>query len=102
MKKQTFNSSELGMLSNAYLKELFPLPKRGELLSKCENSDCTLLFEINYHKKLYSVIVEKFNEGQFARSNAEIEWNNLMTKIGSAQITEAQGEDYDIYWLSKN
>lgn len=99
-KKQIFNSSELGMLSSAFLKNLFPKPNKGQLLSKCDNGDCTLYFELTYHEKLDSAIREKYYEGQFSRSNAESEWNNIMIKVNTAEITNENTEDFDTYWLS--
>lgn len=74
LKKQTFNSRELGMLSNAFLKKLFPLPNKVKLLSKCDNSgDCTLYFDLEYHQLLDLNIRQKYYEGEFAKSNAEPE-----------------------------
>ena len=60
MKKQLFNSSELGMLSSAFLKNLFPKPTKGQLLSKCVNGDCTLYFDLDYHEKLDLTIRQKY------------------------------------------
>lgn len=102
LKKQLFNSSELGMLSSAFLKNLFPKPKRGQLLSKCDNGDCTLYFDLTYHEKLDLTIRQKYYEGQFARSNAESDWNNLMIKINTAELISEEITDFDTYWLSED
>ena len=100
MKKQLFNSSGLGMLSSAFLKNLFPKPTKGQLLSKCVNGDCTLYFDLDYHEKLDLTIRQKYYEGQFARSNSETEWNNLMIKVNTAELTSEDTKDFDTYWLS--
>lgn len=102
MKKQLFNSSELGMLSSAFLKNLFPKPNKGQLMSKCENGDCILYFDLTYHEKLDLTIRQKYYEGQFAKSNAESEWNNLMIKVNTAELTDEDTSDFDTYWLSAN
>lgn len=100
LKKQLFNSSELGLLSSAFLKNLFPKPKKGQLLSKCDNGDCVLFFDLAYHEKLDLTIRQKYYEGQFSKSNAESEWNNIMIKVNTAVLTNEDISDFDTYWLS--
>ncbi len=101
MKKTELNGQQLALLSNALSKELFPKPYKGELLSKTLNNDnCILYFEDNYFNKLNLKIKEKYNEGAFARSNAESEWNDLMKAINTSEVTMDETENAENYWLS--
>lgn len=101
MKKAELNGQLLGLLSNALSKDLFPKPYEGELLSKTLNDgNCMLYFEDSYFDKLDTKIREKYNEGSFARSNAEEEWNNLMITINTAIDTNDDTTNFDNYWLS--
>jgi hypothetical protein len=102
LKKQLFNSSELGLLSTAFLKNLIPKPTKGELYSKCGNKDgsCYLAFESSYHNKIDLALRGLFYEGNFLRSNSEKEWNSLMLKINTAESTSEGIESFELYWLS--
>lgn len=102
LKKQLFTSSELGLISLAFLKNLIPKPKKGELYSSLGNNDgsCYLAFERSYYNKLDLALREKFYEGGFSESNAEKEWNNIMLKINTAENTSEGVESFELYWLS--
>ncbi|MDC3268877.1 hypothetical protein OAU19_00160 [Flavobacteriaceae bacterium] len=101
MKKAELNGQQLALLSNALSKDLFPKPYEGELLSETlYNGNCVLYFEDDYFDKLDFKIKEKYNEGAFAKSNAEAEWNDLMEAINTSKATVDNTENADNYWLS--
>jgi hypothetical protein len=101
MKKTELNGQQLALLSNALSKDLFPRPYEGELLSETlNNGNCILYFEDDYFDKLNFKIKEKYNEGAFARSNAEAEWTDLMKAINTSKITLGDTGNTENYWLS--
>ena len=87
MKKQKYDSQELALISMSYMKGLFPKPTSGELLNDQGdgNGGFTFYYDDNCFTKYSNAFKEAYNSGAFARSNSEADWNNLMTKILSAQ-----------------
>lgn len=102
MKKKQLNSSQLGLMSSALMKNLFPKPFSGELLVDDSPNDgsCVLYFRNEYHEKLDTKIREKYYEGAFARSNAESEWIDFMSAINTAEETNDDTSTFTKYWLS--
>ncbi len=91
-KKVKLNSSELGLLAMALMKNLFPKPLKGEILVECDSiGNCTLYFDENYFNILVNSMHEAHIEGKFAKSNAEKEWVDLYYLINSA--TEVKNID---------
>jgi hypothetical protein len=86
-KKKTLNSQQLGLLTSALMKNLFPKPIKGELLveeNASNGGQCVLYFKNDYHKRLFGKIADQVNTGAYARSNAEGDWMNLAEAIRSA------------------
>lgn len=104
MKKQKYNSQELGLISMSYMKGLFPKPKAGELLNDQGdgNGSFTFYYDDNYYKKYSTAFKDAYNSGAFARSNSETDWNNLMSKVLSAQSVDLQDRrSLEEYWLNE-
>ena len=102
MKKKQLSSGQLGLLSSALMKDLFPKPVKGELLvdESPEDGSCILYFKEEYHSKLDTKIREKYFQGAFARSNAESEWVDFMNAINTAEETSDGVSGLKSYWLS--
>lgn len=81
------DGKELALLTTALMKNLFPKPKKGQLLVKDGLGDgsCILYFEHSYFSKLTSAIRNSYNSGVFAKSNAEDDWNDFMYAVESAK-----------------
>ena len=104
MKKQKFNSQELGLISMSYMKGLFPKPKSGELLNDQGdgNGGFTFYYDDAYYNKYSNAFKEAYNSGSFARSNSESDWNNLMSKVLSAQPVDSSNlSSLEKYFLSE-
>lgn len=87
-KKQAFNGSELAMLFQAFAKNLFVRPHKGDVFSVSAHSVdscCIFYFRLDYYELLAKDFHEAYTQGKFAQSNANKEWINLMKKIQSAQ-----------------
>jgi hypothetical protein len=102
MKKKRLNSEQLGLISAAFLKCLFPKPLKGELFVDESNKDgsCILYFSDDYHCKLDIKIREKYFEGTFAKSNAEDKYIELMKVINTAEETSDDTTGLKYYWIS--
>jgi len=104
IKKQKYSLEELDLISMSYLNELFPLPKSGELLVEEGTGDksCTLYYEKNYFQKYLNAFKHIFNSGAFKRTNCEAVWNNLMSKLLSAEDFEpGEIDTFGNYWLTE-
>lgn len=90
MKRQRFNSQQLGLFSKVLMDKLFPKPLKGELLigENFDDGSHYFYFTDNFHKKLDESIREKYFAGEFANSNSEAKWIEFMNAINSAQITD--------------
>ena len=102
MKKKMLNSSQLGLLSAAFMKNLFPKPLKGELLvdESLKDGSCILYFLEEYHNRLDTKIREKYYEGAFAKSNAEKEWIDLMSAINTVEEANEDATELKTYWIS--
>ncbi|RYZ25624.1 MAG: hypothetical protein EOO10_17790, partial [Chitinophagaceae bacterium] len=103
-KMQKFNSQELGLISMSYMKGLFPKAKIGELLNDKGdgNGGFTFYYDSNYYDRYSKAFKEAYNSGTFANSNAESDWNNLMTKVISAQLASVDDKaSLEEYWLNE-
>ncbi len=92
----------MGLLSSALLKNILPRPMTGELLAAEINvqGGCVLYFDNGYFELIDKSLRENYFAGEFANSNAEHEWNDLMAIIGSAEDTNENTENLKIYWLT--
>lgn len=105
MKKVKLNSGQIGLLTSALLKNLFPQPDSGELLhskSDIDESIC-FYFENSYYDRLTKEIKIHFDKGSFARSNSERDWTNLMNVINQADEVSNKGElkNLEVHFLAK-
>lgn len=94
MKKTFLDNQQLALLTQAYIKNLFPLPRTTQCFVEDEAKGCVLYFEGGYHNELSSAIHKHFAHGSFAKSNAENDWLNLMEAIDTAipsTIAETNG-----------
>jgi hypothetical protein len=104
MKKQTYNSQELGLISMSYLKGLFPKPKSGELLidDGDKKGGFTFYYDETYYTKYSESIQRAYQSGSFARSNSEKEWINLLNKVTAAVSSESvDTSNLKTYWLTE-
>lgn len=84
-KKKRLNGQQLAMLYVALSKNLFPKPIETELFYEGHNDgSCTLFFKKEYYNKLSSAITQAYNNGKFAQSNAEDDWNDLKYAVDTA------------------
>lgn len=84
-KKKRLNGQQLALLYIALSKSLFPKPTNSELFYEGHNDgSCTLFFKNEYYIKLTSAISQAYNDGKFAQSNSEDDWNNLKYTIDNA------------------
>ena len=100
-KKQEFNSEELAMLFTAFGKKLFIRPKKDEIYSIDHLNDdgCTFYFRTSYYKKLSADLIDAYEQGKFAISNANNEWTNLMNRfLHSTPIDEIELENKKDYF----
>ncbi len=101
-KSKRFNSQRLGTLAIAFSHGLFPKPKKGQLFYELdEDFNCTLFFLNEYYSKLKEAIDIAYENGKFAQSNAESDWNDLKYAIDKAEISDKSDiESLQIYTLS--
>lgn len=101
-KSVRLNGQELALLYMALTKGLFRRPRKGQVYYESHNDgSCTLFFMRDYYTALKNSIFHKYALGEFARSNAESDWNELMNTIDSAIISDRKNiealEIYSIY-----
>lgn len=100
-----FDGQELAMLFQAFAKNLFIRPCKGDIQSIVGNTN-VLYFNLSYYNVLKEDIQKAYWDGKYEKSNAEVEWVRLMNDFLSA-ITEEMPvqctwEDYyetvSCYW----
>ncbi len=88
-KKKKLSSQQLGLLTTALMRNLFPKPIKGELLVEdTANDGCILYFKDDYYSKLFTKIADQVHTGTYLRSNAEKDWMDLAYAIQSASNCE--------------
>ena len=89
MKRKKLNMSQLGMMSNALMKGLFPQPSTKCLLvdepPNYADDKHYLYFSSEYYKKLAETIQGQISSGAYAKSNAEADWIDLANAVLSAE-----------------
>ncbi len=89
MKRKQFTMAQLGMMSNALMKNLFPTPAKTELLveenSSTKGDGLYLYFTTSYFDKLIKRMQEQNDNGSYAKSNAQHDWIDLMQAVMSAE-----------------
>ena len=81
---------QMSLLSVALMKNLFPRPKRGQLLvdvSSKDDESTIFIFENQYYDSLSTSIENAYKAGSFAKSNNEMEWIDLKNAVKSASGT---------------
>jgi hypothetical protein len=101
-KSVRLNSQELALLYSALTKGLFRRPRKGQVYYESHmDTSCTLYFMRDYYTALKKSISHKYLLGEFARSNAESDWNELKNNIDNATISDRDNiealELYSIY-----
>lgn len=87
VRKQSFDSQELAMLFQAFSKNLFVRPRKGDVQSVVGNSS-VLYFDLSYYDALKEDIQKAYREGKYKKSNAEAEWTRLMENFLLATTEE--------------
>lgn len=89
MKRKQLTMAQLGMMSNALMKNLFPTPSKTELLveenSTAKGDGLYLYFSATYFEKLTQRMHEQNDNGSYAKSNAHHDWIDLMNAVNSAK-----------------
>lgn len=89
MKRKKLNWRQLGMMSNALMKGLFPQPSIKcllvEELPNYIDDKHYLYFSSEYFKKLAEKIQEHINSCAYSKSNAEADWIDLAKAVLSAE-----------------
>lgn len=100
-KKKQLNGQQLSLLWISLSKNLFPKPRKGEILSQSNNDgSCTLYFDNDYILILQKAIKEAFNAGKFKESNSEADWIDLMNAIDSVEnAIDVNIDELEIYLL---
>lgn len=98
-KKQDFDNQELALLFQAFGKNLFLRPNKGDIYSDRHDNGCTFYFKSDYYEKLKSDIKGAYDEGKFEQSNAYKEWKNLMDTFLSAEnVSELDKQNLNDYY----
>jgi hypothetical protein len=106
MKRKQLTMAQLGMMSNALMKNLLPTPSKTELLVE-ENSTAKgdgfyLYFSTSYFVKLTSKMQEQNDNSSYANSNAQHDWVDLMQAFMSAEnIPDADMSNLRPHFLAK-
>lgn len=98
----------MGLLSKAFLDNLFPRPYQGELksglvITYVNQKEClSFFFQDDYYRKLLSHIQNEYDSGRFSRSNAEQEWNDLLITLRNSEEIDRIDNEEELknYWLS--
>ena len=83
IKKQDFNGSEMAMLYLAFTKNLFTKPNIGDIwfIGHKQDSGSTFYFKLEYYDQLKSEMQFANSQDEFAQSNANNDWMNLMNRL---------------------
>jgi hypothetical protein len=89
MKRKQLSMQQLGMMSIALMRNLFPTPTKTELLgevnSTAKGDGLYLYFNTAYFEKLTQKMQEQNDNGSYAKSNAHHDWIDLMQAVMSAE-----------------
>lgn len=88
---QTFDSQELALLFHAFSRNLFTRPGEGDIYSislNDERNSCKFIFDAKYFIILVDDMREAMESGQFARSNANERWVNLLLHLANGPLVE--------------
>lgn len=106
MRKILLNFQEMGLLSKAFLDNLFPKPFEGELMTGSTiflngKDYMYFYFTDDYHTKLTTHIQKEYSAGRFMKSNAESNWISLMDDLNKYELILEIEEATTNYWLSQ-
>lgn len=98
-KFKRLNGQQLALLYIALSKGLFQRPKKGQIYCESHNNgDSTLYFKRDYYPTFIESIFKSHYFGNFAQSNAEDDWNNLMNILNKADIASKENiESLELY-----
>ena len=102
-KFKRLNGQRLALLFIALSKGLFQKPMKGQVYYESNGDEsCTLFFSNEYHPLLKKSIDSACENGKFAQSNSESDWNDLKYAIDSAEISEKEDvESLELYSIYK-
>jgi hypothetical protein len=106
MKRKQLTMAQLGMMSNALMKNLFPIPTKTQLLveekSSAKGDGLYLYFTTEYFDKLTQKMQEQSDNGSYAKSNAQSDWIDLMQAVMSAEnVSNADMSNLRAHFLAK-
>jgi len=106
MKRKQLSMAQLGMMSNALMKNLFPTPTKTDLLveeqSTAKGDGLFLYFSDNYYEILTNKMKEQKNNGSYAKSNAESDWIDLMNVVLKAEnLSSVDSKNLRPHFLAK-
>lgn len=81
MKKIKFNNLQKGLLTKAFLENLFPKPNHSDILVEENNLTSFFYFSDEYYNELVNYINQKHVLNGFKNSNAFYEWINLKDQL---------------------
>lgn len=89
MKRKQLTMAQLGTMSYALMKNLFPTPGKTDLLveeqSTAKGDGLFLYFSDSYYEILITKMKDYKNSGAYANSNAESDWIDLMNAVLNAE-----------------
>lgn len=89
MKRKQLTMQQLGMISNALMKNLYPTPTKTDLLveenSTAKGDGLYLYFSSNYFEELSKIMQDHISSGSYSQSNAESDWLDLVKAIMNAE-----------------
>jgi len=106
MKRKQLSMAQLGMMTNALMKNLFPTPTKTELLveetSSAKGDGLYLYFTTAYFEKLTQIMQAQNDNGSYAKSNAQHDWIDLMQAVMSAEnVSNADMSNLRPHFLAK-
>jgi len=106
MKRKQLTMAQLGMMSNALMKNLFPTPAKTDLLveeqSTAKGDGLFLFFSDSYYDILTNKMKEQKSNGLYAKSNAESDWIDLMNAVLNAEnISSVESKNLRPHFLAK-
>lgn len=106
MKRKKLDMGQLGMMSNAIMKGLYPQPSKTCILvdepPNYSEDRHYLYFSSDYYQKLIQTMNNHVAEGKYASSNAESDWLDLVKAVSNAEdYNPTDFSKLKPYWLAK-
>ena len=106
MKRRQLTMQQLGMMTNALMKNLYPYPTKADLLveenSTAKGDGLYLYFSPTYFEELTKLMQEHISNGSYSKSNAENDWLDLVKAImNSENISAVDQSNLRPHFLAK-